>query len=150
MMENTENRARQKWMGTLAKAPEAMLSDVWKAAHLAQSFKWLRAPEVGAVMVRGATGGTGAAFNLGEMTVTRCSLQIESGAVGHAYIAGRNRSKAEIAAQCDALMQTDAAADVQRQILDLIEANLLADRKSSAAKAAATKVDFFTLVRGED
>ena len=150
MTENAETLARKKWMGTLANAPGAFLSEIWATAGLAQNFVWLRAPEVGAVMVRGATGGTGAAFNLGEMTVTRCSLQIESGPVGHAYIAGRNRDKAQIAAQCDALMQTGSAPVVQGRILDLIEAKITSERQKTAAKAAATKVDFFTLVRGDD
>ena len=36
----------------------------------------LRAPETGLVMVRGRIGGTGAPFNVGEMTVTRCSVPV--------------------------------------------------------------------------
>ena len=150
MLEDRKKPARQSWMATLAKAPEGFLQDVWNAAGFAQSFTWLRAPEVGAVMVRGAMGGTGAAFNLGEMTVTRCSLQLENGAVGHAYIAGRDRQKAEIAAQCDALMQTEASSEIQSKILEPIKTKLVDLRAQNAAKAAATKVDFFTLVRGED
>ncbi len=33
-------------------------------------------------MVRGRAGGGGSAFNLGEMTVTRCSVRIATGQVG--------------------------------------------------------------------
>ena len=50
----------------------------------------IRAPEIGAVMVRGRVGGAGDAFNLGEMTVTRCSLRLACGAVGHGYVQGRD------------------------------------------------------------
>ena len=150
MTENTETAARQAWMATLAKAPAGLLGATWLQAGLTPGFEWLRAPEIGAVMVRGAMGGTGAAFNLGEMTVTRCALRLTDGTVGHAYISGRDRKKAEIAALCDALMQTQAAATIRAKILDPLARARDAKRASKAAKAAATKVDFFTLVRGED
>jgi alpha-D-ribose 1-methylphosphonate 5-triphosphate synthase subunit PhnG len=150
MTKNSETAARQAWMATLAKAPAGLLDTAWLQADLAPGFEWLRAPEIGAVMVRGAMGGTGAAFNLGEMTVTRCALRLTDGTVGHAYISGRDRKKAEIAALCDALMQTQAAATIRAKILDPLARARDAKRASKAAKAAATKVDFFTLVRGED
>ena len=150
MIENSETQTRKFWMATLAKAPADVLADAWQQADIAQDFEWLRAPEIGAVMVRGATGGSGAAFNLGEMTVTRCALRLADGTVGHAYISGRNRQKAEIAALCDALMQTGEATDVQAKILGPVSAAQSAARATKAQKAAATKVDFFTLVRGED
>jgi len=150
MIENSETQARKSWMATLAKAPADVLADAWQQADITQDFEWLRAPEIGTVMVRGATGGSGAAFNLGEMTVTRCALRLADGTVGHAYISGRNRQKAEIAALCDALMQTGEATDVQAKILGPVSAAQSAARATKAQKAAATKVDFFTLVRGED
>lgn len=141
---------RKTWMSLLAKAPEADLKALWEDFGTAPAHDWLRAPETGAVMVRGRMGGTGAPFNLGEMTVTRCSLALEDGTVGHAYVQGRSKEKATIAALIDALMQTEAAAEVQGRILAPLT-NLLAERKRArAAKAAATKVDFFTMVRGED
>jgi len=150
MNKSTETLLRKSWMEAFAKAPAGMLAEVWLKADVAPEFEWLRAPEIGTVMVRGAMGGTGGAFNLGEMTVTRCALRLSNGVVGHAYIAGRDRKKAEIAALCDALMQTDDAATVQAEILNPVTESLQAKRASKAEKAAATKVDFFTLVRGED
>ena len=150
MNEVTQIEARQGWMATLAKAPAGLLLKAWSDVGISPEYEWLRAPEVGAVMVRGAMGGTGAAFNLGEMTVTRCALQLESGAVGHAYISGRDRKKAEIAALCDALMQTENAAVVRARIIVPVADALRDQRANKAQKAAATKVDFFTLVRGED
>ncbi|TNF62773.1 MAG: phosphonate C-P lyase system protein PhnG, partial [Rhodobacteraceae bacterium] len=113
-------------------------------------FDWLRAPEIGAVMVRGRTGGTGAAFNLGEMTVTRCSLKLADGTVGHAYVMGRRKTCAEAAALVDALMQTEAAARIDAQVLDPLRREAEARSARRAARAAATKVDFLTLARGED
>ncbi|EAQ04727.1 alkylphosphonate utilization protein PhnG [Pseudooceanicola batsensis HTCC2597] len=140
---------RKAWMGLLARAPATELAALWAAAGVAPGFAWLRAPETGGVMVRGRAGATGAAFNLGEMTVTRCSLKLEDGRVGHAVAQGRDRRKAEIAALVDALMQGSEADEVRATILDPLAAAQAGRRADRAARAAATKVDFFTMVRGE-
>ena len=95
-------------------------------------------------------GGTGAPFNLGEMTVTRCALALDDGAVGHAYVQGRDKRQAEQAALVDALMQGAAAARVRAAVLEPLAAEMQARAATRAAKAAATKVEFFTLVRGDD
>lgn len=111
----------------------------------------MRAPETGLVMLRGRMGGTGAAFNLGEAAVTRCAVRIGSGLEGHAYIMGRNGEHAKAAAICDALLQDEARhAQVNATVVAPL-ALLLEERRNAAdCKAAATKVDFFTLVRGEN
>jgi alpha-D-ribose 1-methylphosphonate 5-triphosphate synthase subunit PhnG len=137
-------------MGVLAKAPEAALDAVWGDLGPEPAFDWLRAPEVGTVMVRGRTGATGAPFNLGEMTVTRCALRLESGEVGHGYVQGRSREKARRAAIADALMQSDRAPEVEERLIAPLAAGIAAKAGARAAKAAATKVEFFTMVRGED
>ncbi|QBF30653.1 phosphonate C-P lyase system protein PhnG [Thalassococcus sp. S3] len=142
--------ARQGWMSLLAKAPEAVFLNLWSDYGPKPDFTWLRAPEVGGVMVRGRMGGSGAPFNLGEMTVTRCSLTLAGGAVGHGYVQGRSKAKAEAAAIVDALMQTDAAGAVEAAVLRPLSQTVEATKTRRAAKAAATKVEFFTLVRGED
>lgn len=141
---------RKAWMGLLARSRDTELDGLWRAYGATPAFTWLRAPEIGGVMVRGRMGGTGGPFNLGEMTVTRCSLQLACGTVGHAYVQGRSKSKAEIAALVDALMQTDAAEDLRTAVLDPLSKTEAKSREDRAAKAAATKVDFFTLARGED
>lgn len=150
MSSNESKMDRPTWMGLLARAPEEKLSALWQQYGDTPAFDWLRAPETGAVMLRGRAGGTGAPFNLGEMTVTRASLNLPCGAVGHAWVQGRSREKARQAALIDALMQTDAAAHLTRTILAPL-AVAEADRKAArAGRAAATKVEFFTMVRGED
>ena len=151
MADDTLDTERRKaWMSLLATAPEADLMALWDAYGDAPAFDWLRPPEAGGVMVRGRLGGTGAPFNIGEMTVTRCSLTLSDGTVGHAYVQGRSKAKAEAAALIDALMQTEAAAGVQGRILAPL-GNRMAERVTERAeKAAATKVDFFTMVRGEN
>lgn len=141
---------RKAWLSLLAKAPEGRVPELLDATMERPAFAWLRSPEIGSVMVQGRAGATGAPFNLGEMTVTRGSLQLDTGEVGHAYIQGRRKSCAEAAALVDALMQTEAADKVRAAILDPLEEERTCARQTRAAKAAATKVDFFTMVRGED
>jgi len=137
-------------MSLLAKSPANVLNSRFAALQDVPPFHWLRRPEVGGVMLRGRMGGTGAAFNLGEMTVTRCALKLESGEVGHAYVQGRDKRQAEQAALVDALMQTGRADEVETRVLTPLADHLAEMRDVRAAKAAATKVDFFTMVRGED
>lgn len=138
---------RQDWMSLLAKAPPARL-----AALLGDlpDHVLLRGPEQGSVMLRGRIGGTGGAFNLGEMTVTRCSVRLGCGTVGHAWVQGRDKDHARRAAVADALMQTAAAARLRAEVLAPLRAEAAAARAARAGKAAATKVEFFTMVRGED
>ncbi|MEM6934281.1 MAG: phosphonate C-P lyase system protein PhnG [Pseudomonadota bacterium] len=141
---------RQQWMSLLACAPAGRIAALWAELAREPEFTWLRQPEIGGVMVRGRMGGTGGPFNLGEMTVTRCSLRLSCGTLGHAYVQGRDKAKARIAALCDALMQTGEAAVIRTRILEPLTSEAKATRRSTAEKAASTKVDFFTMVRGED
>jgi alpha-D-ribose 1-methylphosphonate 5-triphosphate synthase subunit PhnG len=142
-------KQRRRWMGLLAKAPEALLINLW-GNRPDPEHQVLRAPELGSTMVRGRIGATGNAFNLGEMTITRCSVQLEGGTIGHAYVQGRSKEKARIAAIIDALMQTDAEDEMRADILSPLTKARETAKAARAAKAAATKVDFFTLARGED
>ncbi|MGR3760370.1 phosphonate C-P lyase system protein PhnG [Roseobacteraceae bacterium NS-SX3] len=141
---------RQGWMSLLATADEGQLTRLWDDCGAAPAYDWLCPPEAGAVMVRGRMGGTGAPFNLGEMTVTRCALVLKDGTVGHGYVQGRSKAKAGIAAQVDALMQTAEAGRMRAQVLAPLQEARESKRTARAAKAAATKVEFFTMVRGED
>jgi alpha-D-ribose 1-methylphosphonate 5-triphosphate synthase subunit PhnG len=109
----------------------------------------LRKPETGLVMLRGRMGATGAAFNLGEATVTRCAVRLGDGREGHAYVMGRNSAHARLAALCDALLQ-GGDTNVSDKVITPLEAKLQAARVEASTKAAATKVDFFTMVRGDD
>lgn len=145
-----DDASRKHWMSLLSKAAPQDLARLWAKVSMQVQFSFLRAPEVGAVMVRGRAGATGAPFNLGEMTVARCSVQLEGGEIGHAYVQGRDKTHATQAAVIDALMQTDEADTLRKQILEPLSRNLEQARAARAARAAATKVDFFTVARGED
>lgn len=146
----SEDNPRKLWMGLLAKAPEGRAATLLDAEMPRPAFTWLRAPEIGSTMVRARAGATGAPFNLGEMTITRCALTLDTGEVGHAYIQGRRKTDAETAALVDALMQTEAASRLREAVLEPLEAGMVTAKAARATKAAATKVDFFTMARGED
>ncbi len=144
-----ETQARKEWMGLMARAPEGRVSALLAEAQLDTERALLRPPEIGSVMVRGRAGGTGAPFNLGEMTVTRCSVKLVCGTVGHGFVQGRRKTCAEASALVDALMQTDRSENAAGAVLAPLEAEETARREKRARKAAATKVEFFTMVRGE-
>lgn len=142
---------RQQWMAVLAKADWTNLALLWDDFGNKPNCKRLRPAETGLIMLRARTGAIGAPFNMGEVTVTRSSVLSDTHIQGHAYILGRNGLHAEVAAEVDAALQDDALHQVvMARIIKPLKA-IETDRKHQAQqKAAATKVDFFTLVRGED
>jgi alpha-D-ribose 1-methylphosphonate 5-triphosphate synthase subunit PhnG len=110
----------------------------------------LREPENGLVMVRGRIGGDGAPFNLGEATVSRAAVRLSSGEVGFGYTLGRDLDKARMIALCDAMVQSPELAEaVEVKVLAPLRAAMDARRSRRSAEAAATRVDFYTMVRGE-
>jgi alpha-D-ribose 1-methylphosphonate 5-triphosphate synthase subunit PhnG len=150
---NNQQAQRKAAMAVLAhaKAGEiaARLRDL--ALDLAlPAHQDLRAPENGLVMLRGRVGGDGAPFNLGEATVSRAAVRLASGEVGFGYTLGRDGEKARLIALCDALVQSrDFGAAVERDVIAPLREQLMTGRKQAAAETAATKVDFYTMVRGE-
>jgi len=111
----------------------------------------IRKAESGLVMVRGRIGGDGAPFNVGEATVSRSAVRLDTGEVGFGYVLGRDHAKARLIACCDALMQRDEHRDiVERVVLAPIRRRVRMARQVKREQAAATKVEFYTLVRGED
>jgi alpha-D-ribose 1-methylphosphonate 5-triphosphate synthase subunit PhnG len=146
---NPQQARRQQAMAVLAHAATAEIAGHLEALAV-PAYEPLRAPENGLVMLRGRIGGDGAPFNLGEATVSRAAVRLAGGEVGFGYTLGRDRNKAELIALCDALIQTDAFADaVETKVLVPLRARIAGDREQKAAQSAATKVDFYTLVRGE-
>lgn len=131
----------------LARSPLPIL-EAWAARQPARQWSWLRRPESGLVMVRARAGGSGVKFNLGEATVTRCALRLETGTAGVAYVLGRSARKAELAALADALLQSPATAQaVREELLGPLRARHDAEAARTRRKAQATQVEFFTLAR---
>jgi alpha-D-ribose 1-methylphosphonate 5-triphosphate synthase subunit PhnG len=150
-----EHEARRRWMSVLAKASAAELEQAIASVRdkLGElpAYRLIRRPEVGMTMVRARAGGTGRAFNLGEMTMTRCTLRTDDDLVGTSYVAGRSQRHAELAALFDALLQ-DATrqAQVMALVIDPLARAQDLRRNRRVERSAPTRVDFFTVVRGED
>lgn len=144
---------RKHRMAVLALADEAELEEA--ATRLAGSFSYtfLRRPEAGLLMVEGRAGNSGRRFNLGEMLVTRCVVRLErqgySATEGYSFIQGNRPRHAELAAVFDALLQQDDE-PLESSLIEPLAARRDKALRKRAEKTAATKVDFFTLVRGED
>ena len=138
---------RQAWMAVLARASHQELQEIIARLPGRPAYTLLRAAESGAIMVRARAGGSGRQFNLGEASVTRCTIRLADGTIGISYALGRDRRRAELAAVLDGLLQGDGALN-QREIVPLAQRQQ-AQRHLASRKAAATKVDFFTMVRGE-
>lgn len=144
-----ETRTRQTWLSVLARSKRRAIEEALADQKLPE-VELLRPAEVGLVMVRGRAGGNGQRFNLGEMPVTRCSVRSAAGHVGHGYVQGRDKAHAELAARLDAALQEPGRrAALTASVIDPLAAALDHSKKSIASKAAATRVDFFTMVRGE-
>lgn len=143
--------AHQETLATLAQAAPLALSGAWQRWSVRPAYRLVRGPETGLVMIRGRTGGAGAPFNLGEATVTRTTVRLESGEIGHSYALGRDREKSIHAAIFHALWLRDADRPrVEAEVLAPIRAQLAMADAQRRRETAATKVDFFTLVRGDD
>ncbi|MEV4607701.1 phosphonate C-P lyase system protein PhnG [Neorhizobium sp. LMR1-1-1.1] len=147
----TEQAGRRRCASLLAVATTDELRAAWDALKDKPETKPVRGPETGLVMVRGRIGGGGSPFNLGEATVTRATIALASGTVGHAQALGTDKQKAKLAAIFDALWQEDATRDhVENVLLAPIEHRVATENRAKAEETAATRVDFFTMVRGED
>jgi alpha-D-ribose 1-methylphosphonate 5-triphosphate synthase subunit PhnG len=144
--------ARQAWMRLLSRAPLEMLEQAL-ARFAGQQPQWLRAPETGLIMAQSRIGGSGARFNLGEVTVTRCALRTDPAAVdcstvGVAYVLGRSHRHAELAATADAMLQDPTCKEIfPADLLKGIEEWLVGRREARTNKARSTKVEFFTVAR---
>lgn len=142
---------RANWIALLARSPLDFLESNFALAARFDAYM-LRHPETGLMMVQGRAGGSGARFNLGEVTVTRCAVRLTASdatqAVGVSYVLGRSRRKAHLAALCDAMLQIpDLHPILEASLLKPIRQYLAAAVDARAASAASSKVEFFTVAR---
>ncbi|GAB3626571.1 phosphonate C-P lyase system protein PhnG [Pandoraea terrae] len=139
---------RQRWLALLARATRAELDAALAQCPDAPPFTWLRAPQTGLALVQGRVGGTGDRFNLGETTITRCTLRQDDGTLGTGYVLGRDASRAACVARLDALLQDERhSAQLRDGPLRAIAARLAAEQASQAARTDASRVEFLTMAR---
>lgn len=137
---------RQAWLAILARSSAAAIADHLQTAPALPAHQRLRGPEAGMAMLRGRIGGAGSAFNLGEMTIARCSIRDAAGRIGHGYAAGRDLSQVELIARLDAVLQDSELHKIyDKAVIRPLAAAQAARRGAIEAKAAATEVKFFTL-----
>jgi len=140
---------RREAMALLAASSAAEIANHLNVIGPLPPHEDVRSGENGMVMVRGRIGGDGAPFNFGEATVSRAAVRLATGEIGYGYVLGRDCTKAHLIAVCDALAQRDYPT-LEQRVLAPLRARLTAIRELDAERVAATKVEFFTLVRGED
>ena len=140
---------RQAWMKILAKSSVINIERQVQTLGKLPEYSFLRSPEIGLTMVRGRAGGTGEVFNLGEMTITRCVVKILN-ATGFGYVKGRSKRHAELAAVCDGLLQQDEwSFRVQNKVIKPLQTIIQQKQEKQKRQTEATKVEFFTMLRGE-
>ena len=150
MQSNEDQAQRKAQFAVLARASLAEVEAILEKAPELPAMTVLKLPETGTIMVEGRAGGAGRRFNLGEATMTRCAIRLEDGTLGFSYSLGRDTAKARKAAVLDALLQREAPDGPLHGALDALAERQQAARLTASRKAAATKVEFFTLVRGEN
>ncbi len=150
LAEQDSERRRRDWLAVLAKTDTDELTTHIAKAGPVPPYVILRGPESGLAMVRARAGGSGDRFNLGEMTLTRCTIRMGD-IHGVAYVAGRDRRHAELAALFDALLQQpDRHHELMTSVVWPLRREQRARQQAASRKANATKVQFFTMTRGED
>ena len=146
----TSTDQRKRIISLLARATVAELQAGWADVTPKPDVHLVRGPETGLIMVRGRVGGGGDAFNLGEATVSRATVRLASGEVGHGQLLGNNREKARLAAIFDALQQRPEHRQTVLSMVEAIEGRIEVEDRLQAEQTAATRVDFFTMVRGDN
>jgi alpha-D-ribose 1-methylphosphonate 5-triphosphate synthase subunit PhnG len=149
MMPAADHAARRQLMAVCAGATRKELAAALAAMGKLPPATDLRPGESGLVMLRGRMGGDGRAFNVGEASVTRAAVRLDDGRTGFAYQLGRDKDRARSAALLDALWQ-GAERQAVEAALEPIRTRIASDAALQARRVAATRVDFFTMVRGED
>ena len=134
----------------LSRATLAQLERLAPSGDTLPRLHQVRPPEIGMLMLRGRVGGTGNPFNLGEASVVRCAVRLGDGPLGVSYALGRDKRQAELAALVDALLQDPAQHDnVHRTVIAPLAQMQAQARDAKQRTVAGSKVEFFTLVRGE-
>ncbi|MBP2198213.1 phosphonate C-P lyase system protein PhnG [Pantoea cypripedii] len=143
--------ARQHWMSVLAHSEASQLDAHWHPLRLNPSFERVRPAETGLTRLQARMGGSGKRFVMGDATVTRAVVKLHDGTLGFSYVLGRDKAHAERCALIDALLQQpETQALIEEKIIAPLAALREEQRQLRAREIASSKVDFFTLVRGDN
>ena len=143
-------KERREWIRLLANAGLSDLEDARRQLENPVAYKYIVRPETGLLMVQAKADGSHNRFHLGEVSVTKCVLEIEDRYLGYGMVTGSNRDHAELAAMFDGLLQhPDYHDDLKRQLLDKLEKQQRRAARDMEQEAERTRVEFFTLKREE-
>ncbi|HIE5390761.1 TPA: phosphonate C-P lyase system protein PhnG [Enterobacter cancerogenus] len=146
-----DTSTRQRWMRALAHCQPAALQARMNALSLTPEYETIRAPEIGLVQLQARMGGTGERFFAGDATLTRAVIRLSSGTLGYGYVLGRDKAHAERCAAIDALLQEQPHFQtLMETLIAPLEADRAARIAARQAQVNASRVDFFTLVRGDN
>ncbi len=147
---DSATKLRQAWLRELACSHFDDLVELFDGVitPLNVQFRDLKKPEVGLVLVAGRVGAIGDPFGVGEVTVSRCVIELD-GVTGVGYIRGRNPHHARMIAVIDALLQGERADIAKRLVVDPLVERRQQRERSRSAEVNASRVEFFTLVRGD-
>ncbi len=144
-------KARQRWLSVLAHSQPDQLLAHWQPLQLHPRYEQLRAPESGLTRLQARMGGTGRRFILGDTVVTRAVVRLEDGVCGYSYVLTRNKAHAELCALIDGLLQQSSHAElIQQTIIAPLAAARQEQQTLRSREIASSRVDFFTLVRGDN
>ena len=146
-----DTATRQHWMSVLSHSDPASLAAKMVALNISADYETLRAPETGLVQLQGRMGGTGERFFAGDATLTRAAVRLSNGTVGYSWVLGRDKAHAERCAVIDALMQQPTHFQTLLEtLITPLEADRTARIAARQAEINASRVEFFTLVRGDN
>ncbi len=142
---------RQQLISVLAKSALNDIQQFWGQSPDDFEYSTLRQPQTGMVMAVARTEAKGEPFNLGEVTVTRCAIRLASGETGIGYVMGSDREHALHIAVLDALAQhANRYDEIYSSVIQPLQDRLLQRYQQQQQATDTTRVDFFTMVRGED
>ncbi|OGR22464.1 MAG: phosphonate C-P lyase system protein PhnG [Desulfobacterales bacterium RIFOXYA12_FULL_46_15] len=141
---------RENWIGLLGSADLADLEAGFEELNGGCDYVCIIGPETGMLMVQAKTDGSGSRFNLGEMTVTKCVLELKGQYLGTGWVMGSDFRHAELAALFDGLLQDPDHHDrLMATLIQRLEEKERVKRDHLLKDVSDTKVEFFTLKRGE-
>lgn len=141
---------RKTWMGLLSCADPDDLATIRKNLDSLIDYIYIIKPETGMIMVQAKADGSKQRFNLGEAMVSRCILKVKEQYLGTSWIMGSNIKHAELAALFDALLQDpEYKKKLHTPLIEFLRKKAETKDRDLARDAVDTKVEFFTLKRGE-
>ena len=141
---------RKTWIALLGNADPMDLEAARKALGDEVDITHVVKPETGMIMIQAKADGSNSRFNLGEITVSRCVLEVKKIYMGTSWVMGSDLRHAELAALFDGMLQDPATHEkLAETLIKELKIKQTAKNERLAQDASDTRVEFFTLKRGE-